>query len=267
MAAIPFYRAWGRFFGVRTMYKQILTAAAIVALPLSAYAEVGHGHGHGHSDIVGHQEGTEIHIEGGETLIAGGQLFEAEFGTVDNGSGQYHTDDPGFEIEIPAGTLVQMEIVSPLQFHDGGETSAWGAAGAGSTLSIEDISFNLLNVTGTAAPGSFADIGLSAAGVTTEEGETIEGIHDHVEFLINIAATPGAYLLEAILHGFDGTGAGATELYTSDTFFIAFNYGLDDLVFEETVDSLGIVEAVPVPAAAWLFGSALIGLGAIRRKK
>jgi hypothetical protein len=56
------------------------------------------------------------------------------------------------------------------------------------------------------------------------------------------------------------------------------NWTLPDADLDEDVDfrlwavysyksTLPPVEAVPVPAAAWLFGSALLGLGAIKRKK
>jgi hypothetical protein len=38
-----------------------------------------------------------------------------------------------------------------------------------------------------------------------------------------------------------------------------------ELIF--TVTRLENVEAVPIPAAAWLFGSALVGLGVLRKKK
>jgi hypothetical protein len=57
----------------------------------------------------------------------------------------------------------------------------------------------------------------------------------------------------------DGTffGAGFNSAALTSSLF-----GASDGIFLE-----GTVSAVPVPAAAWLFGSALIGLAGIKRKK
>jgi hypothetical protein len=38
-------------------------------------------------------------------------------------------------------------------------------------------------------------------------------------------------------------------------------------IFWDNISITADVSAVPVPAAAWLFGSALLGLGAVKRRK
>jgi hypothetical protein len=42
---------------------------------------------------------------------------------------------------------------------------------------------------------------------------------------------------------------------------------LIDAIDSTDIVRLSVVEAVPIPAAVWLFGSALFGLGAIARRK
>ena len=74
-------------------------------------------------------------------------------------------------------------------------------------------------------------------------------------------------------------GARGTATDDSDAPFIAMGSALGSVVSftanEKNTDPIGEadyriigvkVTAVPVPAAAWLFGSALLGLGCIRRK-
>jgi len=62
-------------------------------------------------------------------------------------------------------------------------------------------------------------------------------------------------------------------IFNDKTTTSATNAQLIALTNPGPLDGVGIVgsdfvaSAVPVPAAAWLFGSALLGLGVVRRKK
>ena len=49
-----------------------------------------------------------------------------------------------------------------------------------------------------------------------------------------------------------------------------FNISFDVVGDHKSIDAIGVVtnaSTVPVPAAAWLFGSALLGLAGLRKKK
>ena len=83
---------------------------------------------------------------------------------------------------------------------------------------------------------------------------------------------------EGSLGDFDGN-ANVADLLASGVSSVVLNTqtlgGLTDAVilgaapgFTSQIDGLNFeVAAVPVPAAAWLFGSALLGLGVVRRKR
>ena len=64
-------------------------------------------------------------------------------------------------------------------------------------------------------------------------------------------------------------GAGVSEWYADFSNTAEFSFysepGVD--VFSSSGQFLGTPSAVPVPAAAWLFGSALLGLFGINRRK
>jgi hypothetical protein len=76
---------------------------------------------------------------------------------------------------------------------------------------------------------------------------------------------------------YSGGGSVSVDLYVSET---SANYQFDDswdnldhvifgaeVYFVGGMDNIVVTSAVPIPTAAWLFGSALAGLGWIRRKQ
>ena len=115
------------------------------------------------------------------------------------------------------------------------------------------------------------------------EGVSLEGA-DLTNAIMNVAYMKSANLVDAIfsganlrysnlyaanLSGADLTGA---DLYAANTTFTNFTGATyDDETFLPpwvNAESRGMifVTSVPVPAAAWLFGSALVGLGLVRKK-
>ncbi|MEQ8661789.1 MAG: hypothetical protein RLW62_13325, partial [Gammaproteobacteria bacterium] len=97
------------------------------------------------------------------------------------------------------------------------------------------------------------------------------GIHSHIDF--EIAATTGtpddgAYLLEMRFFGLDESLSNALYV-ASAPILIAFHLNeggsFGELAFESAVDAL--VAPIPLPAAAWLLGSAVVALGARGRRR
>ena len=75
-----------------------------------------------------------------------------------------------------------------------------------------------------------------------------------VETSISVGGNAGTTVKTPLILGSEWQGL---ESVTFEANFEFFYSGLDDIV----------VSTVPIPAAAWLFGSALAGLGWLRRKK
>ncbi len=189
----------------------------------------------------------------------GRKLFEAEFGELGN---PYGTDDPGFDIPdgngIP-GSVLAYEVMGTLLKWDG---LAWASSGFDEYLELTDVLAATVPVSSTMGTGSTGIIDAFDAG---------GGIHTHIDFEIaSTSGTPedGAYLLELKLFGLDDTLT--NPLYTpTDPFLIAFHLNeggsFGEIAFEGAVDAL--VAPIPLPAAAWLLGSAVFALGARGRRR
>ena len=216
-----------------------LTAALAATLGTIAHAQ--------HSDIEAGVTGGQLVIEEGILLNSGEWLFETEFGEGLFPANQ--TDDPGFEIEgLTPGDFFALEAVGNLQFFDGTSFTA--------TTGTEAIS-----IFGNAGPTTVVDGSSILNPFAIVETATAAGLIDdeHVDFEINGAAA-GTYLIEFVLSAFTDLSGTTPAVDSSDSFFIAFNFGLDEEIFESAVDSLGIASEVPVPAA-WVFLAS--GLGSL----
>lgn len=205
----------------------------------------------------------------------GNAIFEAEFGETT--LLPHQTDDPGFATEhdvspgpLAAGSVLNYRTLGTLSFWDG---SSWSAADASTSVHVLGNLFEDSIYTGSGLLGDAVGVLGSAASDGT--------FHSHVDFCVEnqgLAGCPddgaeiaanspamGAYLIEMSIFGNDSTNT--SLLYSdSDPFFIAFNNGLSEVDFEAGIDALATT-AVPVPAAAWLFGSGLLGLVGVGRRR
>jgi len=201
-----------------------------------------------HSDIEADGSSGQLVIEEGILLNSGEYLFETEFG-----EGLFpanETDDPGFDIVgLNPNDIFTLEAVGNLQVFDG---TAFAATTGSESISIFGAAGPTTVVTGSSISNPFAIVDQATAGGLIPD--------EHVDFQIDLAAPSGAYLIEFALSAFtDLSLTTPSSVASSDSFFIAFNYGLDEETFESAVDTLGISE-VPVPAA-WIFLAS--GLGSL----
>jgi len=235
------------------MRKNLLVmTAALLALNLACGSASAAGVHDG--DILPRLEGGQIvldHLDDRELdFTTGYAIFEGDF--ADFAGGPDATKDPGFDHEsgeFTPGTLLAFRVRSPLEFWNG---SSWSSAHA-ATLSIIDVLDSSIDV--SAAPASVGLTGLIG------QFDGAGNLHQHIDFKINSTAPIGAYAVALSLFGLlaDQT----TPVYGESTpFMIIFNRGLGEAAFEAAVGA----RVVPVPAAAWLFASALAGLGVMRRK-
>lgn len=177
-------------------------------------------------------------------------LFETDFG--DLAGGDYLTDEPGFVVDISQGAFtpgnwLQFQGLGSLKFWDG---STWNSSSLnGEHLDIESLDGGITS--------------FSASGITNPTGligefDSTGFFHSHLEMSIRNAANElggsvGAYWIELQL--FETLANSNLSVSTASApFSLIFNRGLDSVAYETAVS------AVPVPAAFWLFGSALVGL-------
>lgn len=180
------------------------------------------------------------------------------------------------------------------------------AAGTGFTLDVSSAVaslgsidsygvFGLLTPTATGLynydSGSYVDVG---AGVVYASGDggpltlsqndvvgATSGVSTYLtnaSFGFNADGTPGdADAIAFITTGFGGlliAAGDSASIFTQDSDFTGAGSLPEEVVITSPAGLEGVnlvgstlsVAAVPVPAAAWLFGSALVGLGVVRRK-
>ncbi len=98
-------------------------------------------------------------------------------------------------------------------------------------------------------PGTFTASGLNGNPLATE--------------VARIDANNGVAIL-AFEHGAFGAGSGAVVLFSDDLPKFAAIGTSDNIL---AVNAVAFAQPVPLPAAGWLFGAALGGLGYLRRRK
>ena len=136
---------------------------------------------------------------------------------------------------------------------------------------VTQFSFNYVDAGGNASGGVAAAFGSGAyaASAYTGTGHVFQNFTNS-NFFIDQALTGGLSIGGAVTGGaISGVSASGTYTGSFATFGITegtvvTRYGADSSNYDTiTINTLA---AVPIPAAAWLFGSALVGLGFARRK-
>ncbi len=202
--------------------------------------EEDHDHGEEHYDI-GLYASNGVMTVGGwdhdtESMeVANLRLFEAHLG--EDPAFPYSIDEPGIGgtadlLGMAPGGSFSMNLIAGVR--------AWDGSGFSSSAERMDFSFGPVSVDAAA--------GGSISFTATEDFDL------HPEYSIANSAAAGSYLLE-----FTFSAAG---LATSESIYIVFNNGMDDELFEETVE-WAEANIVPVQGAWLLLG----GLGLRRRNR
>lgn len=254
-----------------TMMKRMFYATLLMLfVSVPAYAQHGddhdddHEHEHEHSDIEFAYVDGKIDIEFGDE----GAVFEGEFET--DGVDRQFTTEPGFgsELEeglgIGAGDQIAYNVLGSLMFWNEG----FKPVPTGAQLRIINIPpapvvpDTVVTATSGAQPGSFAPA-LNRIGEAEADGD----FHTDLQFLLepNTAPEPideslfGAY---GVLMSLSSDAEGIAD---SDPFFLVFNLGLEEAVFEEGVEAFAA--AVPEPTSAGLMLFALGALATAARRR
>ncbi len=113
------------------------------------------------------------------------------------------------------------------------------ATGSGTNAAVVNDSFTLNANAGVIDFGFTGNGGLTASNTTNPQENIV--FLENVDSIVDAAGNPFAFLV-----GFNDGGS-------------------DDADFDDYVVGINEVSPVPVPAAAWLFGSALFGFASFRR--
>lgn len=201
-----------------------------------------------HSDVELVYENGMIAIEFGDE----GNVFEGEFPT--SGASERRIDDPGFATHLDEGggvnpgDTIDYLILAPLTYHNGTD---FAPVPAGASIVIEDApSGDLIVDANTVGP-------VSGPGAITA-ADALGEFDSHLDFILNPlsldSAEYGAYGLLMQLT------TDAPGIAPSEPFFIVFNFGLDEEIYEGAVGAFA--QQVPEPSAALLLvlaSTALVG--------
>lgn len=195
-------------------------------------------------------------LENGQIQL-NAELFESDFGDLPGGL--YRTDDPGYDADTAKGAFgannwLWFSGIGSLQFWNG---AAWtSTVPNGEHVEVVDAIGNTTVFT--------------TSGVTNPNGvvgqfDSLGDLHEHLDMSVwnasnVLGGTVGAYWITLAL--FETAPESQIPVSTpSVPFSIIFNRGLS------TADYETAVSAVPVPAAVWLFGSSILGLMGLARRK
>ena len=220
-------------------------AAMVLAAPQIAFADEDdddHGDHHGdeeHYDITLWNNNGVLQTGGWdhdtETLeVQSLRVFEAHFG--EDPALPNAIDEPGFGGTAAATGLT---LGDTMTMNLTGNFAAWNGSGFSATSNVLSIGYEGQSV--DSSTGGGLDF------LVTEDWD------EHPIFSINEDAAANSYLAEM---SFSMDGLGST-----DPFWVVFNYGMDDELYEETVEW---VETNLVPAPGVL---ALLGLGGLATRR
>lgn len=219
-------------------------------------------HEHEHSDVRFRYEAGRIVVDPGPE----GWVFEGHFEV--EGIDRQFTTSPGFNSEIEDGRgigandTIVYNVLDHLMYWNGDFQTAPGEA----WIRIENnpsapvVPETMVSATTGVQPGSF-DPFRNRIGSAEASG----GFHTHVDFYLEPNAAPepapeswfGAYGIKMSL------STDAPSIADSDPFFVVFNFGLDEEVFEDAV--LAYAALVPEPSTASLLAIGALLLCARRR--
>lgn len=225
-------------------------ALAVLSQPTGVLAQ--------HSDVEFEYSGGQIEIEFGSE----GQVFEGEF--PDSGADTQFTSEPGFgsELSEEAGINSLDEVVynvlDSLLFWDGSSISP---AAAGTQIRVENrgigVPDTFISATSGPQPGSFLTPFNNRIGAADGNGDFHSDLDWFLEPNPGSPAT-GAYAVKLSLST-DEPG-----IANSDPFFIVFNFGLSETLFEEGVEAFAAT--IPEPTSLALIGAGVVALSLTRRR-
>lgn len=232
--------------------------------------------GHEHKDIiVGYNSGADrIVFETPAPGLLKPRLFEAEFTEL---LGAWTTDDPGFsgeagEYEFTYGHDLFLRVINAstyfqngsnlgyVSFFDGANFSAVGQ------INVLGNNSDTLNLNGSSLSSS-PTAGLDYVFLQQSNATFAEygGIHDHVNFdmVDGDNQANGAYGILFQLFSRNGGNLVAE----SDAFWVVFNKGVDDTLFDGYVAQFGNFSAVPEPSSGLLLCGVALAAFAGRRRR
>ncbi len=176
-------------------------------------------------------------------LTPGSPDISSNFINVSYDAGTESLVADGFATELDGG----VPGIAGGSFNLSAMIDASGNLGGGGTITIGGTLAGLGHTSGTLLTGTLTDIGFASE--ASESGSTLE-------FLFNVTGGD----LQSVYGGTGGVILSTTGFNKTNSWSIDFANG----AFAGLSDTFG-VSPVPVPAAVWLFGSALIGLAGFGR--
>jgi len=226
-------------------------AAALALAAMSAGAQEHLHEGDIEMAIVGGQLVTEgaMHTEYG----TGYGIFEGNLDTLLSGP-RWRTTDPGFDSEpgtFGATDMIYFAPVGTLSFWDG---DSWEAPGA-AVLVVRDSLDETVTYSGTGTSTTDDFVGFISDGGPTGQ------IHQHLTFTVQTSPLGGQPAVGAYRIAMQLT---SPSYASSDPFWLVFNRGLGEEVFEESVHVMSVPE--PETYALMALGLGFVAFVARRRR-